>query len=178
MLGVASGSVWSDKYVIGTIEHMFNISISIVSPAYKAPWKIFHNSEVADIIIVSNGYQFGHKKQLTHFSPTEKMSKNWRKIGHDVENTEVKCVYGVTAGKQAASKIFILKESEQILKKHYLVSKKLNTLKKQVRHCEDELLKIEDELCQMEFDKDSFHRFHSYMDNLSKPEQFNIQKFF
>ena len=30
----------------------------------------------------------------------------------------------------------------------------------------------------MEFDKDSFHRFHSYMDNLNKPEQFNIRKFF
>ena len=46
VLSVATGSVWSDKYVIGAIEHMFNISISIVSPAYKTPWKIFHDSEV------------------------------------------------------------------------------------------------------------------------------------
>ena len=177
VLGVATGSVWADKYIIGAIEHMFNISISIVSPAYKSPWKIFHNSEIADIVIVSNGYSFGHKKQPTHFSSTEKVSKNWKKIGHDVKDNTIKSVTGVTAGKKAASKIFILEESEQILKKHYLVSKKLNVLVKQVKNCEEELLKIEDELCEMDYDKDIFHRFHSYMDNLDKAEQVNIRKF-
>ena len=61
VLGVATGIMWGDKYIIGAIEQMFNLSINIVSPAYKTPWKIFHNSEIADIVIVSNGFHFGHK---------------------------------------------------------------------------------------------------------------------
>ena len=169
VLGVATGSLWGDKYIIGAIEQMFNLSISIVSPAYKTPWRIFHDSEKADIVIVSNGFHFGHRKQPTHFSPTEVLSEKWRKIGHDVEKNEVERVYGDTEGRTAASKMFILEESEQILKKHYLVSKKLDKLNKMVKNCEEELVNIEDELHEMKFSKDCFHRFKLYMDNMNVP---------
>ena len=169
VLVVATGSVWGDKYVIEAIEHMFNLSISIVSPAYMTPWKIFHNSEIADIVVISNGFHFGHKKQPTHFSPTEHLSKNLKKIGHDVENTKVKHIHGDTEGRKAASKMFMLEESEQILKKDYLVSKKLDSLKKMVKNCEEELKNIEDDLHAMNYSKDCFHRFKSYMDNMNTP---------
>ena len=169
VLGVATVSVWGDKYVIGAIEHMFNLSISIVLPAYMTPWKIFHNSEIADIVVISNGFHFGHKKQPTHFSPTEHLSENWKKIGHDVENTKVKHIHGDTEGRKAASKMFMLEESEQILKKHYLVSKKLDSLKKMVKNCEEELKNIEDDLHAMNYSKDCFHRFKLYMDNMNTP---------
>ena len=173
VLGVATGSVWGDKYIIGAIEQMFNLSISIVSPAYETPWKIFHNSEKADIVIVSNGFYFGHQKQATHFSPTENLSENQRKIGHDVENTEVERIYGDSEGRKAASKMFILEEAEQILKKHYLVSKKLDKFNKMVKNCEEELVKIEDDLEEMKFSKDCFHRFKLYMDNMNMPNNNN-----
>ena len=173
VLGVATGSVWGDKYIIGAIEQMFNLSINIVSPAYKTPWKIFHNSEIADIVIVSNGFHFGHQKQSTHFSPTEHLSENQRKIGHDVENTEVEHIYGDSEGRKAASKMLILEEAEQILKKHYLVSKKSDKLNKMVKNCEEELIKIEDDLHEMKFSKDCFHRFKLYMDNMNMPNNNN-----
>ena len=54
-------------------------------------------------------------------------------------------------------------------------------LKKKVHMCEQILSEIEEEMCSMKMNKDSFRRFHQYMDQLpenEKQKRIEIRKFF
>ena len=54
-------------------------------------------------------------------------------------------------------------------------------LKEKVHTCEEILSEIEEEMCSMKMNKDSFRRFHQYMDQLpenEKQKQIDIRKFF
>ena len=58
MFGVAHGEIWGDEYMIAAISHMWNISISMISPGYSREWKIFYDRELAHIYVIGNGYRF------------------------------------------------------------------------------------------------------------------------
>ena len=44
VMAVARGHIRCDHYVLLAITGMWNISITIVSPAYTTEWKVHHNS--------------------------------------------------------------------------------------------------------------------------------------
>ena len=50
---------------------MWNVSISIISPTLRDVWRIHHNADVPDIVIIANGNQFGSERAITHFVPTQ-----------------------------------------------------------------------------------------------------------
>ena len=92
LMGVHSGEIWADIYMLMAISRMWNISISIISPAYKSMWNLFHDSKSPNIVIVSNGKAFGSSRQAWHFSPTEKTLPSAKKLGYDVAVLSVKNV--------------------------------------------------------------------------------------
>ena len=52
---VARGEVWADEFMIVTISHMWNVTISIISPGYSSEWNVFHKCSMAHIYIIGNG---------------------------------------------------------------------------------------------------------------------------
>ena len=113
---VAQGTIAIDQYIVGAIEHVWNLSISIISPCYATEWKIYHDCTDTNIVVVSNGQKFGAKENAaTHFSPTKKTSKFWKKIGHDITELNVQTVSGQTQGKKSATRSFLLDEAEHIM---------------------------------------------------------------
>ena len=114
---------------------MWNISISIISPAYTTEWKIHHDSADPDVVLISNGHQFGAFNEATHYSSTVSTLRNAKLFGYDAD-LDIKIIEGQTKGIKAATKTFKLQEAEQILR-DYSITKKLNFLKK-VRNCDFE----------------------------------------
>ena len=45
--------------MLGALGRMFDVKISIVSPAYNDVWNIFHESRLPHVVIVANGGDFG-----------------------------------------------------------------------------------------------------------------------
>ena len=182
LLAVAQGTIAIDHYIVGAIEHMWNLSISIISPCYATEWKIYHDCADANIVVVSNGQQFGAKENsATHFSPTKKTSKFWKKIGHDITELNIQTVSGQTQGKKSATKTFLLDEAEHIMRQHYFLTTKMKGLRNKLNECEKAFEEIEDELCEMKMNKESFHHFHAYFGHLSEDERKNpidIAQFF
>ena len=76
ILYLYSGIIWADEYMLGALGRMFDVKISVVSPAYDDVWNIFHESGLPHVVIVANGGDFG-KKHGTLFSH--------ERIGNDLE---------------------------------------------------------------------------------------------
>ena len=89
VFAVARGEVWADEYIIAAITHMWNISISIISPGYNNEWKVFHDRELAHVYVVANGYRFRSKQKATHFSATESTLQLARKVGNDITDANI-----------------------------------------------------------------------------------------
>ena len=150
LLAVAQGTIIIDQYIVGAIEHMWNLSISIISPCYATEWKIYHDCADANIVVVSNGQRFGAKRNAaTHFSPTKKISKFWKKNGHDITELNIQTVSGQTNGKKCATKSFLLDEAEHLMRQQYALTIKMKGLRSKLHECEKVFEEIEDELCEM-----------------------------
>ena len=108
---------------------MWNISILVVLPVYASKWQIYHDVTEADILIISNGHQFGHDREATHYSATESTLESWKKVGHDIDNS-IRVIEGESKGVKLGTKTFMLQEAEEILRQHYSIMKKMASLKK------------------------------------------------
>ena len=161
ILGIAQATICCDIYMVGALSRMWNVSITIISPVYTSPWKLFHDSSKHNIVVLANGHSFGRQ---THYSATQKSSSVAQKVGHDLQDANIKFIHGFIQGKKAASKIFELDETDAILKLHYSVSKKLHALKLQVEQSESVLNEIEEQLEELDIRKDDLNRFHADMD--------------
>ena len=176
VMAVVDGAIWCNLFVAGAISRMWNISITVISPAFPTPKKIFHDSSKHNIVIIANGLCFtsGHRCKATHFTATEKNSPKALKIGHDIEHLNVKYCHGFVEGQKVASKAYEVMETDKILKVHYDISKKLAGLKTRVEQAELILHEIEDQLEELDILKDDLHCFHAYMDG--KGEQIRKRK--
>ena len=58
ILYLYSGIIWAEEYMFGALGRMFDVKISVVSPAYDDVWNIFHESGLPHVVIVANGGQF------------------------------------------------------------------------------------------------------------------------
>ena len=55
---------------VGAFVKEFNISITVVSPAFTKPLPIFHNEPIPQVVIVANGAGCDSANPTTHFSAT------------------------------------------------------------------------------------------------------------
>ncbi|MCG8621250.1 MAG: hypothetical protein MJE68_04495, partial [Proteobacteria bacterium] len=82
--------IWGDDLVAAVFSDMWNVSISIVSPAYRYPIDLWHGSEDPDIVLIANGGSYmSEGKKTTHFSSSRKIDKNFKMPGSELVNYTV-----------------------------------------------------------------------------------------
>ena len=87
--GIYHGTIWADEYIIGALSRMLNIKITVISPYYSDVWNVFHRSAIPDVVIVSNGRDFGAKNAVTNFTATHGTENVWRWVGSDIAVGEI-----------------------------------------------------------------------------------------
>ena len=92
VIGITLDDVCADEYMLMTISRMWNIAISIISLAFNSMWNLYHDSKCPSVVIVSNGREFGNKRQSWHYSTTEKTLPSTNKVEHDIVNIDVKYI--------------------------------------------------------------------------------------
>ena len=116
IIGVTLGDISVDEFMLLAISRMWNISISILSPAFNMIWNIFHESKNPSIVIIGNEREFENKRVSKHYSPTEKTPPSARKLGHDISNADIKYIQTRAAGEKAGTETFMIREREELLK--------------------------------------------------------------
>ena len=116
VFAVARGEVWADEYIIAAITHMWNISISIISPGYNNEWKVFHDRELAHVYVVANGYRFRSKQKATHFSATESTLQLARKVGNDITDANIRTRSTYQQGRMAGTNRYYISGTIKVSK--------------------------------------------------------------
>ena len=65
------GDTWGNQLCAAAVSHMWNVSISIVSPLYFKLVKLVHDVQFPHIILVANGGDPTSEIPCTHFSVTK-----------------------------------------------------------------------------------------------------------
>ena len=158
IIGVSLDDISADQFMLLAITRMWNISISILSPAFNTIWNVFHESKNPSIVIIGNGREFDNKRVSKHYSPTEKTLMSARKLGHDISNIDIKYIQTRAAGEKVGTETFMIKEHEQLLKQHYEVGKE-KKLKENCPYTNEQFEVIGNHLCELEQDKDLLNCF-------------------
>ena len=109
------GIIWADEYMLGALGRMFDVKISVVSPAYDDVWNIFHESGLPHVVIVANGGNFGKKHGVTHFSATKGSETTWNCVCADINVGELGMWRGYDNGLGHTAAKFIEKEKMILL---------------------------------------------------------------
>ena len=138
---------------------MWNVSISILSPVFNAICNLYHESTNHSVVIIGNSREFGNKRESHHYSQTEETLPSAKKLGHDIDNIDVKYIQTRVAGEKAGTETFMIREREELLKKHYEVGKQIKQLKEKLSVYEEHYEVIGNCLCQLEHDRDLLNCF-------------------
>ena len=165
VFAVARGEVWADEYIIAAITHMWNISISIISPGYNNEWKVFHDRELAHVYLVANGYRFRSKQKATHFSATESTLQLARKVGSDITDANIRTRSTYQQGRMAGTNRYLLIEKESLLRRHYNVGVTLTNLEESLAVCRKTMNCVEGEMRECEISKDEILKYKKFQDH-------------
>ena len=100
--------VWGDDLIAGIIGDMWNIAITLLSPEYKYPMKLFYNKDIPDVVIVTNGGSWmSQNKRSTHFNVTH--LEHFPIVGLDLINPKMTPIvlHSATQAKQKALKNYL-----------------------------------------------------------------------
>ena len=162
VMQIFSGNIWADEFVLGAIGRMFDIKISVISPYYDDVWRIFHDSALPHVVIISNGSDFGKKHSPTHFSATKGSEAVWNCVGSDLNVGEMGTWKGYESGREHALEAFQMKENFMLLKDTRKMAIQIQEL---CRDMNDLCLgrdKIYGEMAKMNIRVDQFKRFNTY----------------
>ena len=165
VFAVARGEVWADEYIIAAITHMWNISISIISPGYNNEWKVFHDRELAHVYVVANGYRFRSKQKATHFSATESTLQLARKVGNDITDANIRTRSTYQQGRMAGTNRYLLIEKESLLRRHYNVGVTLANLEESLAVCRKTMNCVEGEMRECEISKEEILKYKKFQDH-------------
>ena len=165
VFAVARGEVWADEYIIAAITHMWNISISIISPGYNNEWKVFHDRELAQVYVVANGYRFRSKQKATHFSATESTLQLARKVGNDITDANIRTRSMYQQGRMAGTNRYLLIEKESLLRRHYNIGVTLANLEESLAVCRKTMNCVEGEMRECEISKDEILKYKKFQDH-------------
>ena len=157
--GVSLGDISAEQFVILAISKMWNISISILFPAFNAIWNLYHESKNPSIVIIGNGRKFDNKRVSHHYSQTENTLPSAKKLGHNIESIDMKYIQTRAAGEKVGTETFMIREREELLKKHYEVGKQIKQLKEKLSVYEEQYEVIGNQLCELEHNKDLLNHF-------------------
>ena len=125
IMGIYTGTIWIDEFMIGAVGRMFNIRISIISPFFSDIWNIFHDGhKPPDIVLVCNGIDFGTEHDaISHFSATRGNQVSWKCVGADEGKKKLHHYKKFVEGKKIALDMKsinltgrIIKQSQEVLR--------------------------------------------------------------
>ena len=75
---VYHSNVWGDDLVAAAFSHMWNVSVTIVSPCFQYLIDLWHAIDDPDIVIIANGGSYmADGKETTHFSSSRKIDSTY-----------------------------------------------------------------------------------------------------
>ena len=82
-----------------------------ILPTLKDVWRIHHNADVPDIVIIANGDQFSSERAITHFVPTQHL-KNTSKVvaSNTAAQDHIEQLHGDTNGYKEGTRVLFLHE--------------------------------------------------------------------
>ena len=110
---------------------MWNIAITIISPACSKPFNLFHDKDIPDVIIVANGGAWlSEKKRTTHFNGTRSTDAKFRIPGSEIVNPNLNPVIldSAAEARNLSLKNFIKDEEHKVLDRLRLMSKAIERL--------------------------------------------------
>ena len=131
--GIYHGTIWADKYIIGALSRMLNIKITVISPFYSDVWNVFHRSAMPDVIIVSNGGDFGAKNAVTHFTATRGTENVWRCVGSDIAVGEIGHYSKESEGRTYAINVFEAEEKKKMTIKVQKITMDIDELSRDLK---------------------------------------------
>ena len=159
---VYHGTIWADKYIIGALGRMFNVKITIISPYYSDVWNIFHRSAIPDVVIVSNGRDFGTKSTIMHFTATHGTDNIWKCVGSDIAVGELGHYSKESDGRTYAKNVFEAAEKKNMTIKAQKMTMEIDKLSKDLKEISLRRDQILDEMSAMKIDVEKLKRFMRY----------------
>ena len=144
--------IWGDDFVLAVIGHMFNISISVVSPCFDKPLKLFHNENEPDVVVVANGGSWmSLTKPCTHFSVTLIKGHSCGIVGAKMINPKLDPIImdSKSEGREHSSGLYLKVTKEKTLDCMRIVSNDIRRLDNkicQLIHESDKLLEFKSDI--------------------------------
>ena len=130
---IYNGTIWADNYMIGALSRMFNVKITVVSPYYSDVWNVFHRSGIPDVIIVSNGEDFGTKSAVMHFTVTCRSENVWQCVGSDISVVELRHHSKESDGRAYTINVFEAIEKKNMAMKAQKITMDIEKLSKDLK---------------------------------------------
>ena len=165
VLAVVRGVVFADEFLIAAITDMWNVKISILSPAFSDVWDLYHNSPTADIYLISNGRYLHKEERPTHYTSTSSLMQGARKVGSDLSDVTIRKRSTYTDARLDSTKKTLLIKKEELLRKHYDVNNDLIVLADAIEMCKRNLKTVEENLSSCQITEAQVARYQRYMDN-------------
>ena len=160
--GIYHGTIWADKYIIGVLSRMLNIKITVISPFYSDVWNVFHRSTMPDVIIVSNGGDFGAKNAVTHFTATHGTENVWKCVGSDIAVGEIGHYSKESEGRTYAIYVFEVEEKKKMTIKVQKITMDIDELSKDLKEICIRRDQILNEMSDIKVDIEELKRFSRY----------------
>ena len=162
IVNLYKGNIWADEFMLGAMARMFDIKITIVSPAYDDIWNVFHDSGLPHVVIVSNGGDFGDKRGVTHFSATTGFEDSWKCIGADLEVGEMGRRSGYEKGLDYTVHKFYDMEKSKLLDSTREVAVNIQELCQDLNRLCVRRDKIYEQMSQIRINVDDFKQFDTF----------------
>ena len=144
---VYHSNVWGDDLVAAVFSDMWNIAISIVSPAIKYPVDLWHNKDFPDVVLVANGGSYlSENNPTTHFSSSRVRDPDFRLPGRELVitmpgysgDTYKKLKPAILDNKEQARKMaidqYVNFEKEKSLQLLYGITRSIGKLDRHIAH--------------------------------------------
>ena len=144
---VYHSNVWGDDLVAAVFSDMWNIAISIVSPAIKYPVNLWHNKDFPDVVLVANGGSYlSENNPTTHFSSSRVQDLDFRLPGRELVittpgysgDTYKKLKPAILDNKEQARKMaidqYVNFEKEKSLQLLYGITRSIGKLDRHIAH--------------------------------------------
>ena len=140
-------NVWGNDLVAAVFSDMWNIAISIVSPAIKYPVNLWHNKDFPDVVLLANGGSYLlENNPTTHFSSSCVRDLDFRLPGRELVitmpgysgDTYKKLKPTVLDNKEQARKMaidqYVNFEKEKSLQLLYRITRSIGKLDRHIGH--------------------------------------------
>ena len=138
-MNIYYGNIWADDLVAAAIGKLFNVSVTIVSPAFEKPLNLFHDESDPDVVLVINGGGVNTPYISTHFSATRR--KQPRKLpGDNLDSYDVKVYESAEHAKTMARTWRLNMEKRFAIKRLGSVNTRLGDLEKHIREEQEKVV--------------------------------------